>query len=92
MQKIISRLLLVSIALALIPDRVSAQTARASQGETLIRNATILTVTRGTLQNSDVLIRNGILGRIFATERAILNRTNLPFGVSAICVARRDRN
>ncbi len=64
MQKIISRLLLVSIALALIPDRVSAQTARASQGETLIRNATILTVTRGTLQNSDVLIRNGKIAAV----------------------------
>lgn len=28
-------------------------------GETLIRNATILTVTRGTLQNADLLIRDG---------------------------------
>ncbi len=31
----------------------------AQQGEVLVRNATILTVTRGTLQNSDLLIRNG---------------------------------
>jgi imidazolonepropionase-like amidohydrolase len=35
------------------------QAAKAQPGETLIRNATILTVSRGTLQNSDLLIRNG---------------------------------
>jgi imidazolonepropionase-like amidohydrolase len=56
MKRIISRVLLVSIAFALIPDRVRAQTP---QGEILIRNATVLTVTHGTLQNADVLIRNG---------------------------------
>jgi SAM-dependent methyltransferase len=39
--------------------------------------------------NINIGALNGILGRIFATERAILDRANLPFGVSAICVARR---
>jgi imidazolonepropionase-like amidohydrolase len=61
MKRIISRVLLVSIAFALIPANahpIRAQSAEA-QGETLIRNATILTVTHGTLQNADVLIRNG---------------------------------
>lgn len=33
--------------------------AASAQTETLIRNATLLTVSRGTLQNSDVLIRGG---------------------------------
>jgi ubiquinone/menaquinone biosynthesis C-methylase UbiE len=32
---------------------------------------------------------NGILGRILGAEGAVLKKTNLPFGVSAICVARR---
>jgi SAM-dependent methyltransferase len=32
---------------------------------------------------------NGILGRILGAESSILHRVNLPFGVSAICVARR---
>jgi SAM-dependent methyltransferase len=32
---------------------------------------------------------NGFLGRIFGAEAPILRRWNLPFGVSAICVARR---
>jgi SAM-dependent methyltransferase len=32
---------------------------------------------------------NGILGRIFGAERFWLRRLNFPFGVSALCVARR---
>ncbi len=32
---------------------------------------------------------NGLLGRIFGAERFWLRRLNFPFGVSAICVARR---
>jgi SAM-dependent methyltransferase len=32
---------------------------------------------------------NGLLGRIFGAESSILRHVNLPFGVSAICVARR---
>jgi imidazolonepropionase-like amidohydrolase len=32
--------------------------------ETLIRNATVLTVTRGTLQNTDVLLRNGKIAAV----------------------------
>jgi len=39
--------------------KTSAQVA-----ETLIRNATILTITHGTLENSDLLIRNGKIARI----------------------------
>lgn len=35
-----------------------------ARGETLIRNATILTVSRGTLQNSDLLIRNGKIAAV----------------------------
>ncbi len=43
------------------PTRQNAPNNRQQRnaGETLIRNATILTVSRGTLQNSDLLIRDG---------------------------------
>jgi SAM-dependent methyltransferase len=33
---------------------------------------------------------NGMLGRILGAEGAVLNKWNLPFGVSAICIARRE--
>ena len=39
-------------------------TSAAAGGETLIRNATILTVSRGTLANSDILIRNGKIAAV----------------------------
>ena len=39
--------------------------------------------------NINVSALNGILGRLLGAERAILRRLNLPFGVSALCVARR---
>ena len=41
--------------------------------ETLIRNATVLTVTRGTLANTDVLIRNGKIAAIGQNLRAATN-------------------
>ena len=33
---------------------------------------------------------NGILGHVFGAERFLLRRANFPFGVSALCVARRE--
>jgi hypothetical protein len=30
-----------------------------------------------------------VLGRVFGAESSLLRRLNLPFGVSAICVARK---
>jgi SAM-dependent methyltransferase len=42
--------------------------------------------------NINIGALNGMLGRLFATESKILERMNLPFGVSAICVARREPN
>ena len=45
------------MAALLLP--VTLAQGRATAADTLIRNATVLTVTRGTLQNTDVLIRNG---------------------------------
>jgi len=40
--------------------------------------------------NINVSALNGLLGRILGSEAAILAKTNLPLGVSAICVAVRE--
>jgi hypothetical protein len=39
--------------------------------------------------NINVSALNGFFGRVFGAESGVLNHMNLPFGVSAICVARR---
>jgi imidazolonepropionase-like amidohydrolase len=52
-----ARILLVAILYAMYSSFAPAQTT--PQDEILIRNATVLTVTRGTLQNADVLIKRG---------------------------------
>jgi imidazolonepropionase-like amidohydrolase len=45
-----------------VPPPIQAQSSEPS--ETLIRNATILTITHGTLENSDILIRGGKIAAI----------------------------
>ncbi|HLA13013.1 MAG TPA: amidohydrolase [Pyrinomonadaceae bacterium] len=52
---------------------VSAQTPERGTGEFLIRNATVLTVTRGTLTNTDVLIRRGKIAGVGKNLRASAN-------------------
>ena len=52
--KLAKHFLLLS-ALICVASVAYAQTSP----ETLIRNATVLTITHGTLQNTDVLLRNG---------------------------------
>jgi hypothetical protein len=39
--------------------------------------------------NINVSALNGLLGRVLGAESALLRRMNFPFGVSALCVARR---
>ena len=39
--------------------------------------------------NINVAAFNGLFGRLLGAESSILRRVNLPFGVSAVCVARR---
>jgi imidazolonepropionase-like amidohydrolase len=51
--------------------------AQVKKGDLLIKNATVLTVTNGTLQNTDVLIRDGKISRIGKGIKA-------PSGVSEI--------
>src|ERR1044072_745428 len=62
MKQFVSSLLFIAIV-STIPIKV----ARAQQSvapETLIRNATVITVTHGTLQNTDVLMRNGKIAAV----------------------------
>src|SRR5215510_16529567 len=56
------RLLFFLIGITLSVTAVHAQSQSAP--ETLIRNATVLTVTRGTLPNTDVLLRNGKIAAV----------------------------
>ncbi|HSS19671.1 MAG TPA: amidohydrolase [Pyrinomonadaceae bacterium] len=59
-----ARLLLLAILLGLCWTKTPAQQSPAAPNETLIRNATLLTVTHGTLENSDILIRGGKIAAI----------------------------
>jgi len=68
MKKITVFLLLISISL-ISPTLVSAQ----AKTEVLIRNATVLTAARGTLENTDVLIQNGKIAKIGKNLKAASN-------------------
>jgi len=68
MRKAIVFLLIASISL-ISPTFLSAQAKR----EVLIRNATILTASKGTLENTDVLIQNGKIVRIGKNLKASAN-------------------
>src|SRR5918997_1703259 len=71
MKPLIARLLFFAIAGVLSVNTVFAQ--RQIAPETLIRNATVLTVTRGTLQNTDVLLLNGKIASIGKNLKASPN-------------------
>ncbi len=68
MKKIIVFLLIISISLV-SPTLVLAQ----SKTEVLIRNATILTAAKGTLENTDILIQNGKIAKIGKNLKASAN-------------------
>jgi len=61
------------------PAQTPAESAGASSsqgtgsGETLIRNATVMTASHGTLQNSDILIRGGKIAQVGTNLRAGAN-------------------
>ena len=67
MKRLFVSLFLLSIATTL----VHAQ--RQTSQETLIRNATVITVTRGTLENTDVLLRNGKIAGVGKNLNASAN-------------------
>ena len=71
MRKLIVDLLAFAMVAGITLPRSFAQT-RSSQ-ETLIRNATVLTVAHGTLTNTDVLIRNGKIAELGKNLKASAN-------------------
>ena len=56
--------ILLSAMLAVAVAALVAPAAGAQDQVTLIKNATVLTVTRGTIENGDVLIRNGKIAAV----------------------------
>ncbi len=69
MRKAVTQLMLVSLLSTLL-----VQPARADgPSETLIRNGTVLTITHGTLANTDVLIRKGKIAAIGKNLKAAAN-------------------
>ena len=52
------------LACVVAASLAGAQQPVAKAGPTLIKNATVLTVTKGTLQNTDVLLQNGKIAQI----------------------------
>src|ERR1035437_8189401 len=53
-----------AFALAAAAQAQQATTAAKAAPPTLIRNATVMTVTKGTMENTDVLIQNGKIAQI----------------------------
>jgi imidazolonepropionase-like amidohydrolase len=53
--------LIVAALICVSPIAAAAQSGR---GDVLIKNATVLTASRGTLQNTDILVQNGKIARI----------------------------
>ncbi|HYJ45208.1 MAG TPA: hypothetical protein VEV81_01250, partial [Pyrinomonadaceae bacterium] len=67
MRKLIAFVLLLSIAGVARPAAAQTQldpSPRREPQETLIRNATVLTVSHGTLQNADLLLRKGKIAAV----------------------------
>src|SRR5688500_13756446 len=58
------RMIRLAIMMFASAATVSAQQAVSTSGATLIRNATVLTVTKGTLPNTDLLVQNGKIAQI----------------------------
>src|ERR1051325_5380953 len=65
------KLLFLAIIATLSLNAVRAQ--KQTSPETLIRNATVLTITHGTLQNTDVLLRNGKIAAVGKNLNASAN-------------------
>ncbi|HEV7843088.1 MAG TPA: hypothetical protein VGO69_05290, partial [Pyrinomonadaceae bacterium] len=57
----------------------------------LVRKFMRVTGIRTETENSiGISAFNGVLGRVFGAESSLLRHMNLPFGVSALCVARKS--
>ena len=49
---------------ALLGLNIQIATAQVKKGSVLIKNATVITATKGTLENSDLLVQDGIIKQI----------------------------
>ncbi|HEV8370766.1 MAG TPA: amidohydrolase family protein [Pyrinomonadaceae bacterium] len=73
MRRFIARLTLISVITTFSLSVFRAQTPTGNPSETLIRNATVLTITHGVLANTDVLIRAGKIAGIGKGLKASAN-------------------
>jgi len=71
MRVLVARVLLLVVVITFPIKAAHAQQSAAP--ETLIRNATVITVTHGTLQNTDVLMRNGKIAAVGKNLNASAN-------------------
>lgn len=62
---------------AMLGLSIQIVTAQVKKGSTLIKNATVITATKGTLENSDLLVQDGII-------KQIGKNINAPAGVETI--------
>jgi len=67
------RLIVFLLTISTLPVISGRAQQRLAPPETLIRNATVLTITHGTLQNTDVLLRNGKIAAIGKNLQASAN-------------------
>lgn len=74
MKKLIKLYIAALFVLLLVPATINGQSA---SGDVLIKNATVITITNGTLENHDVLIEDGKISRVGENLRT-------PRGVSEI--------
>src|SRR4029450_9816251 len=74
MKRLTTRVLLLSFLVSMpLATARSQRTATTSGSETLIKNATVLTITRGVLANTDVLIRAGKIAGVGKNLNASAN-------------------
>ena len=73
MRRFITNLVLISILSTMPLSVARSQTPAANPTETLIKNATVLTITKGTIENADVLIRAGKIAGVGKNLRASAN-------------------
>jgi imidazolonepropionase-like amidohydrolase len=73
MRRFLTNLVLISILGAMSLGIARSQTPAANASETLIKNATVLTITKGALENTDVLIRAGKIAGVGKNLRASAN-------------------
>ena len=73
MRRFITNLVLISILSTMPLSVARSQTPAANPNETLIKNATVLTITKGTIENADVLIRAGKIAGVGKNLHASAN-------------------